>query len=105
LGILAACYETEIGSIDVESGRVDRFGPSVGEEDYGETTNMGTGMRCIVLYSGIHHDIISSGEFIAPFLSHLPGIYSYSFRFLSYLSDFSASFPCRYLQLFHLARC
>ena len=32
LGILAACYKTEICSIDVESGRVDRFEPLLGEE-------------------------------------------------------------------------
>ena len=58
----------------------------------------GPGMRCIVLYSGMHYDAysISSGDFIAASLSHLPGI-SYSFLFHSYLSHFSASLPCLYL--------
>jgi len=32
----------EICSIDMDSGTVDRFEPLVGEEDHGETTNMGT---------------------------------------------------------------
>ncbi|PBK78278.1 OTU-domain-containing protein [Armillaria solidipes] len=46
LGILAAHYKTEICSIDVETGRVDHFpaGPH------------GSGMRCILIYSGIHYD-------------------------------------------------
>ncbi|KAG6918114.1 hypothetical protein DXG01_016301 [Tephrocybe rancida] len=46
LTILAAHYNTEIASVDVESGRIDHFsspGPS-------------TGMRCVLVYSGIHYD-------------------------------------------------
>jgi len=94
LGILAACYKTEISSIDVESQTMDRFGPLVREEDYSETTNMGTGMRCIFLYSGIHLDIISSGEFIAPFLSltFLASILILFDSFLIYLT-FLPPFP------------
>ncbi|KAG7092596.1 hypothetical protein E1B28_008939 [Marasmius oreades] len=47
LSILAKHYRTEICSIDVETGRIDHFSPQ-GPED--------TGMRCIVIYSGIHYD-------------------------------------------------
>ena len=73
---------------------MDRFGPLVREEDYSETTNMGTGMRCIFLYSGIHLDIISSGEFIAPFLSltFLASILILFDSFLIYLT-FLPPFP------------
>ncbi|KAK0210873.1 hypothetical protein DFS33DRAFT_1296101 [Desarmillaria ectypa] len=46
LGILAAHYKTEICSIDVETGRVDHFPPGP----------HGSGMRCILIYSGIHYD-------------------------------------------------
>lgn len=46
LSILASHYKTEIASIDVETGRVDRFQPSTGD-----ATN-----RCILIYSGIHYD-------------------------------------------------
>ncbi|KAG8217872.1 hypothetical protein J3R82DRAFT_6038 [Butyriboletus roseoflavus] len=46
LGILAKHFNTEIASIDVETGRIDQFLPSAG----------GTGYRCIVVYSGIHYD-------------------------------------------------
>jgi len=46
LGILALHFQTEIASIDVETGRVDHFSAS---QD-------GGGMRCIVIYSGIHYD-------------------------------------------------
>jgi len=49
LTILAAHFETEIASIDVETGRVDRFTPLAG----------GSGMRCILVYSGIHYDAAS----------------------------------------------
>ncbi|KAF8261066.1 hypothetical protein EI94DRAFT_836938 [Lactarius quietus] len=42
LAILAAHYGTEIASIDVETGRIDRFGE-------GET-------RALLIYSGIHYD-------------------------------------------------
>lgn len=50
LGILASHYRTEIASIDVETGRIDHFSPP--EKD-------STGMRCVVLYSGIHYDAVS----------------------------------------------
>jgi len=46
LTILAAHYRTEIASIDVETGRIDRFG-----EAYGA----GEG-RALLIYSGIHYD-------------------------------------------------
>jgi ubiquitin thioesterase OTU1 len=45
LGILASHFQTEIASIDVETGRIDHFSPH----------NTG-GMRCVVIYSGIHYD-------------------------------------------------
>ncbi|KAF7965264.1 hypothetical protein HWV62_44715, partial [Athelia sp. TMB] len=47
LSILCAHYNTEISSIDVETGRVDRFEPPAGKE---------SGNRCILIYSGIHYD-------------------------------------------------
>ncbi|KXN92205.1 Putative ubiquitin thioesterase otu1 [Leucoagaricus sp. SymC.cos] len=50
LGILAKHHKVEISSIDVETGRVDHFSPP-------ESTS--TGMRCIVIYSGIHYDAAS----------------------------------------------
>ncbi|TFK42433.1 hypothetical protein BDQ12DRAFT_676196 [Crucibulum laeve] len=50
LGILAAHYRAEISSIDVETGRIDHFSP-------GESG--GSGMRCILIYSGIHYDAAS----------------------------------------------
>ncbi|KIY43494.1 OTU-domain-containing protein [Fistulina hepatica ATCC 64428] len=46
LGIIAKYYATEICSIDVETGRVDRFLP-----EGVDATN-----RCILIYSGIHYD-------------------------------------------------
>lgn len=55
LGILAAHYETEIDSVDVETGRVDQFTYEGGG---------GGGMRCILLYSGIHYDAVT----LAPML-------------------------------------
>ncbi|KAE9409557.1 OTU-domain-containing protein [Gymnopus androsaceus JB14] len=48
LTILAAHYRTEICSIDVETGRIDQF-------TAGPDSGVG-GMRCIVIYSGIHYD-------------------------------------------------
>jgi len=48
LSILAAHYGTEIASVDVETGRVDRFSPPPGR-----TT---TGNRVLLVYSGIHYD-------------------------------------------------
>ena len=50
LGILARHYGVEIASIDVETGRIDRFSPS---------ENKSTRMRCAVIYSGIHYDAAS----------------------------------------------
>ena len=50
LTILAAHYSTEIASVDVETGRVDRFTPPP-EAD--------SGNRAIVIYSGIHYDATS----------------------------------------------
>ncbi|KAI0636990.1 OTU-domain-containing protein [Trametes polyzona] len=55
LSILAEHYGTEIASVDVETGRIDRFSPPP-EKD--------TGNRAIVIYSGIHYDATS----IAPML-------------------------------------
>lgn len=49
LGILAAHYSTEIASIDVETGRIDRFSPGANP---GKT-------RCLLIYSGIHYDAAS----------------------------------------------
>ena len=46
LTILAAHYRTEIASIDVETGRIDRFG---------DTHGAGEG-RALLIYSGIHYD-------------------------------------------------
>lgn len=46
LTILATHYRTEIASIDVETGRIDRFGDAHG---------VGDG-RALVIYSGIHYD-------------------------------------------------
>ncbi|KAI9446152.1 OTU-domain-containing protein [Lactarius indigo] len=45
LAILAAHYRTEIASIDVETGRVDRFGDAHASEG-----------RALLIYSGIHYD-------------------------------------------------
>ncbi|EJD41040.1 OTU-domain-containing protein [Auricularia subglabra TFB-10046 SS5] len=47
LAILSDHYNAEISSIDVETGRVDRFGE-------GKHSN-----RAILLYSGIHYDAVS----------------------------------------------
>jgi ubiquitin thioesterase OTU1 len=46
LTILAAHYGIEITSIDVETGRIDHFGPTSGA---GES-------RALLIYSGIHYD-------------------------------------------------
>lgn len=48
LAIFADHYRTEIASVDVETGRVDRFG---------EGSNYPN--RAILLYSGIHYDATS----------------------------------------------
>lgn len=46
LQILADHYKTEITSLDVETGRVDRFSPT------SEFSN-----RVFLIYSGIHYDV------------------------------------------------
>ena len=46
LTILATHYGTEIASIDVETGRIDRFGSNGG----------GPESRALLIYSGIHYD-------------------------------------------------
>jgi len=50
LTILAAHYGTEITSIDVETGRIDRYGPDSGDGGAGESS------RALLIYSGIHYD-------------------------------------------------
>ena len=55
LAILAKYYSTEIASVDVETGRIDKFSPPP-EAD--------SGNRCILVYSGIHYDAAT----IAPIL-------------------------------------
>ncbi|KAF8892453.1 hypothetical protein BD779DRAFT_1509184 [Infundibulicybe gibba] len=47
LTVLAAHYNTEIASVDVESGRIDHFTPPPASD---------TSPRAIVIYSGIHYD-------------------------------------------------
>jgi len=47
---LAQHYGVEIASIDVETGRIDYFSPS---------ENKSIGMRCALIYSGIHYDAAS----------------------------------------------
>ncbi|KAH9958309.1 OTU-domain-containing protein [Russula dissimulans] len=49
LTILAAHYGTEIASIDVETGRVDRFRP-------GPSSSSSSNSRALLIYSGIHYD-------------------------------------------------
>jgi len=48
LSVFSNHYGAEICSIDVETGRIDRFGS---DKDYTS--------RCILLYSGIHYDAVS----------------------------------------------
>lgn len=55
LSILAKYYSTEIASVDVETGRIDKYNPPP-ESD--------SGNRCILVYSGIHYDAAT----IAPLL-------------------------------------
>ncbi|KAF9527001.1 hypothetical protein CPB83DRAFT_856962 [Crepidotus variabilis] len=50
LSILAQHYQTEIASIDVETGRIDHFTPP---------GDFSASMRCILIYSGIHYDAAS----------------------------------------------
>jgi ubiquitin thioesterase OTU1 len=52
LTILAAHYGTEIASIDVETGRIDRFSSSSdADADSGASES-----RVLLIYSGIHYD-------------------------------------------------
>ncbi|PPQ89147.1 hypothetical protein CVT25_006519 [Psilocybe cyanescens] len=51
LSIIAAHYSAEIASIDVETGRIDHFSPG----EHGAAS----GMRAILVYSGIHYDAAS----------------------------------------------
>jgi len=53
LSILAAHYGSEIASVDVETGRIDKFSPP--EDGIGGTT----GNRALVIYSGIHYDAVT----------------------------------------------
>ncbi|KAJ2913220.1 hypothetical protein MD484_g7195, partial [Candolleomyces efflorescens] len=52
LAILASHYSTEIASIDVETGRIDKFSPN-------ENSGPASGNRALVIYSGIHYDALS----------------------------------------------
>lgn len=54
LTILAAHYGTEIASIDVETGRIDRFGPS--SDDGAAVAAAASASRALLVYSGIHYD-------------------------------------------------
>jgi ubiquitin thioesterase OTU1 len=54
LAIFAAHYNTEIASVDVETGRVDHFTPPSLEPGIYPAP-----MRCVVIYSGIHYDAAS----------------------------------------------
>jgi ubiquitin thioesterase OTU1 len=51
LTILAAHYGTEITSIDVETGRIDRFSSSSSSSNDGASES-----RVLLIYSGIHYD-------------------------------------------------
>ncbi|BGP13818.1 hypothetical protein JCM10213_006349 [Rhodosporidiobolus nylandii] len=48
LSILAAHFGSEIWSVDVQTGRVDRFGEGQGFETF-----------CLIVYSGIHYDALT----------------------------------------------
>lgn len=48
LSVLAKHYRVEIASIDVETGRIDRFTPPAASHT--------PGMRALLIYSGIHYD-------------------------------------------------
>ncbi|KAF8478372.1 OTU-domain-containing protein [Russula ochroleuca] len=54
LTILAAHYRTEIASIDVETGRIDRFGTNNDGADAGGLPDSES--RVLLVYSGIHYD-------------------------------------------------
>ena len=89
----------------MDSGTVDRFEPLVGEEDHGETTNMGTrdevyspvlwyALRCLF------PAVILLPPLSLTFLASLIPFYS----FLICLT-FLPPFPVFISLLFHLARC
>lgn len=56
LTILAAHYGTEIASIDVESGRIDRFGSNDDGAGAGGGSSPDSESRVLLVYSGIHYD-------------------------------------------------
>jgi len=57
LTVLAAHYGTEIASIDVETGRIDRFGSDGGAGAGAGDPAAETGRsRVLLVYSGIHYD-------------------------------------------------
>ena len=56
LNILSQHFDIEICSIDVQTLRVDRF-------------NEGAAKRCILVYSGIHYDVVALSPSEAPYQS------------------------------------
>ncbi|BGP54010.1 hypothetical protein JCM8202_003008 [Rhodotorula sphaerocarpa] len=54
LSVFAANFRTEIRSIDVQTGRVDRFGEDAGYETF-----------VLLVYSGIHYDVLTL-SFVPP---------------------------------------
>jgi ubiquitin thioesterase OTU1 len=59
LTILAAHYKTEIASIDVETGRIDRFtgsGTSSSSNGDADADAGASESRALLIYSGIHYD-------------------------------------------------
>src|SRR5712671_1771449 len=53
LTILAAHYGTEIASIDVETGRIDRYRPDSSDSRAGESSSS---CCALLIYAGIHYD-------------------------------------------------
>lgn len=58
LSILSKAFDIEIASINVQDLRVDRF-----------NENPGTKQRCILVYSGIHYDVIALNPSPPPYTS------------------------------------
>ena len=56
LTILAAHYGTEIASIDVETGRIDRFSGSSSSSSSDDAGASASESRVLLIYSGIHYD-------------------------------------------------
>ncbi|TDL21569.1 hypothetical protein BD410DRAFT_771503 [Rickenella mellea] len=62
LSILATHYNTEIASVDVETGRIDHFTPSSSPTSSSSSSSPTQQLqstpenRCILIYSGIHYD-------------------------------------------------